>query len=220
MVLSYLFGKFNPRRKVKESSNLQHLTLGGLSSTDHDDGFPITVSNTSVGISWDSLDDLIEDELTSFSPSATTSVLVVSSPPPATVNIQNASGARTLATSHVSLPTSPNILSLHENIFCSINDKPTLIDILMMLSSMLLSVVKFAVFSVLMFVVDALHSLFTVFICGTAAWVVSLVTQSGFDHEAEPEDIDGASVSDNNSISRNIYVPPAALLLHDHRRPK
>jgi hypothetical protein len=217
MVLFYLISKFNPRRKAKELSDLQHLTLAGLSSTD--DGSPITASHTPVGLSWDSLDDLVEDEFTSFSPSATTSVLVASSPP-STVIIQNASGARTIATSHGSLPTSPNLLSLHENVFCSINDKPTLIDILMMLYSMLLSVMKFAVFSVLIFVVDALHSIFTVFVCGTAAWVVCLVTQSGFDHEAEPEDIDGASVSDNNSVSQNIYIPPAAFLLHDHRRPK
>jgi hypothetical protein len=218
MVLSYLISKFNPRRKAKESSDLQHLTLDGLSSTD--DGSPITASHTPVGLSWDSLDDLVEEEFTSFSPSATTPVLVASSPPPTTVNIQNASGARTVAASHDSLPTSPDILSLRENVFCSINDKPTLIDILMMLYSMFLSVMKFAVFSVLMFVVDALHSIFTVFVCGTVAWVVSLVTQSGFDHEAEPEDIDGASVSHNNSVSRNIYIPPAAFLLHDHRRPK
>lgn len=215
MVLSYLIIKFNLRRKAKESADLQHLTLDGLSSTD--DGSP-----TPVGLSWDSLDDLFEDEFTSrsFLPSATMSAVVAFSPPPSSFNIQNASGARTVATSHDSLPTSPNILSLHENIFCSINDKPTLIDFLMLLYSMLLSVMKFAVLSILVFVVGALHSLFTVFVCGTAAWVVSFVTQSGFDHEAEPEDIDGASVSDNNSVSRNIYMSPAAFSLHDHCQPK
>jgi hypothetical protein len=88
--------------------------------------------------------------------------------------------------------------------FCSINDKPTLIDILLMLYWMLVSAMKFAVLSTLMFVVDALHILFTVFICGTTAWIISLVTQSGFDDEAEPEDIDGASVSGDESVSRNI----------------
>ena len=215
MVLSYLISKFNPGRKVKGSSDLQHLTLAGLSSTS--DCFP---TYTPVDLSWDSLDDLVEDESTSFSPSATTSVLVAASPPPSIVIFRNAPGARIVAVSHDFLPTSPNVLLLHKNTFCSINDKPALIDILMMLYSMLVSVMKFAVLSILMFVVDALHSLFSVLVCGTAAWVVSLVTRSGFDYEAEPEDIDGASVSENAFVSQNIYIPPVALSFHDHRRPK
>ena len=203
MVLSYLISKFNPRRKAKESSDLQHLTLAGLSSTDG--GSPITALHTPAGLSWDSLDDLVEDE-------CKTSVLVASLPPPSAVDIQNTPGSRTVTASH-NLRTSPNVLPLHENTFCSISDKPTLVDILMMLYSMLLSVMKFAALSVLMFVVDALHSLFTVFVCGTAAWVVGLVTQSGFDHEAEPEDIDGASVSDNNSAYGilKIFICPLQL---------
>jgi hypothetical protein len=203
MVLSYLISKFNPGRKVKESSDLP---LAGLSSTN--DGSPIAASQTPVGQSWESLEDLVEDEFNSSSPSNTMSVLVASSPPPSIVNIQNAPGARTLAVSHDYLPTSPNILPLHENMFCSINDKRTLIDILLMLYWMLVSAMKFAVLSTLMFVVDALHILFTVFICGTTAWIISLVTQSGFDDEAEPEDIDGASVSDDDSsISKHLYTP-------------
>ena len=222
MVLAYLLSKFNFGRKVKESSHPQHLTLVGLSLTNGDCSTPcdISISHTPVGLSWDSLDDLVEDEFTSFSQSNTTSVPVTSSLSQSTVNIQNGSGAQTITASHNVLPTSPNVLPLHKNTFCSLNDKPTLINTLLMVYSMLVSVMKFAVLSVLIFSVDALHSLFTVFICGTAAWVVGLVTQSGFDHEAEPEDIDEASVSGNDYVSQNIYISPAAFLLHDHRRPQ
>ena len=218
MVLAYLLSKFSFGRKVKESSHLQHLTLVGLSSTNGDSSAPcptasdISVLHTPIGLSWDSLDDLVEDEFTSPSQSNATSVLVTSPLSQSTVNIQNGSA------SHKAFPTSPNALPLHKNTFCSLNDKPTLIDTLLMVSSMLVSVMKFAALSVLMFAVDALHSLFTVFICGTAAWVISIVTQSGFDYEAEPENIDETSVSGNDSASQNIYISPAASLLQDHRR--
>ncbi|KIM42865.1 hypothetical protein M413DRAFT_408931, partial [Hebeloma cylindrosporum] len=177
--------------------HLQHLTSAGLSSTD--DGSSIsnlaasdaTNHRDSDGISWDSLEDLVEDESVSFPPSTSTSVLVASSLLSSTVATKNVSGSRARAASH--LPTSRNVFSLHENILCSIKDRPTLIGILSMLYAMFVSGMKFAVFSILMFVVDSLHNIFTVFVCGTAAWVVSHVTRPGYDQEAVPEDIDGAS---------------------------
>jgi hypothetical protein len=112
------------------------------------------------------------------------------------VKIWLASGARTIAAVfYKPLPTSPNVLLLSEDAICFIDDKPTLMGLLLMLPSILASVVKSAILSTLMFVVDVLHALFTIFICGTAAWLISLVTQPGFVHEAEPEDIDEGSVS-------------------------
>jgi hypothetical protein len=102
-----------------------------------------------------------------------------SSPPPATIDFWDACGAQRIPKSlYQPLPSSPNVLLLHETTTCSGNDTLTPTTV-----------------STLVRIPEAIFTLFLVFFCGIVAFLLSFITFTEFAYGAEPEDMDEVDVS-------------------------
>ena len=154
------------------------------------DSFPLIVDILEPML--DSFEDFFGNESVHFASSniaPTLEIALSPSPTPVTFEFWDADAAGRVPVSlYEPMPTSPNVLPFLEVTTCSVDDKPPSRSI-----------------STLLRIVAALHTLFTVFLCGIVVYLLSYVTFSGFGNDAAPEDMDEVEVS-LISLQLHVYV--------------
>jgi hypothetical protein len=201
VLLSYLLCKraLDNEKKELESSQENISSSSNIESSLDASSFVSGLGNTSslfvdVQPMLNSFEDFVGNESVHVASSDIAPILEIALsafPPPATVEFWDADATRRIPVARYEpMPTSRNVLLLHDISTCSADDKPTPSTV-----------------SSLLRIVEVLYTLFTVFFCSIVVYILAYVTCSG-SNDAAPEDMDDAEASFVSPTSRIFLTPP------------